>query len=596
MAEAVRGTLVRMTDEDREKSQNDRADLPQPAGSVPDAGSETPVADATPTAPAQPDTPAAGTGVNATERPPATPPIAPAVPAAEPVAPAPAPAPEPETAQPVQPAAVEPVAVEPAVAEPAVAEPAVAEPAVVDAVAPDSVAPDAAVAAEVAAEAVRPAPAGPDSPWQQPAGDESVQYPPAGYAAPAPGDTMVTQSLPAAGYGQFGAPPPPDAPGVPGAWGQPAPQPPSRGKRWFAAGAAAVVLVVGGGVVGGVTVNATSDGSVVESPVVSNPVSHKTGSLAKMIQQVMPTVVDLSAQPNGGASGDEGSGVIIRSDGMILTNNHVVSSVAASGGTITVTFSNGKTTTAKVVGTDATGDLAVVQAQHVSGLKVATLGDSSKLRVGDGVIAIGSPLGLQGSVSEGIVSALNRPYTASDESQDQQNPFLQNQQQGTSSYTIPNAIQTDAAINPGNSGGPLLNMSGQVVGIDSAIKGDSNIGIGFAIPINTAKPTADSLMKGDTVQHARLGVSVTDAVSASQSTSGSAQGALVASVSSGGPAAQAGLKKGDVITKVDSTTITDADSLVAAVSAHKPGDKVTITYERNGKTGVVTATLGKQTN
>jgi putative serine protease PepD len=434
----------------------------------------------------------------------------------------------------------------------------------------------------------------------------------------------ATGQFAALGGGAGGHPtqqvPPYGSGGGPGAWQQPAPfgaQPakPRAARRWLAAGAAAVVLVLGGGVVGGVTVHALDGNGVTESPVVSTPVSSKGGSLANMVAQVQPSVVSLKVQPDNSQSGDEGSGVIIRSDGMILTNNHVVSSVADGGGTITVTFSDGKQASAKVVGTDPAGDLAVVQAQGKSGLKPATLGDSSKMRVGDGVVAIGSPLGLEGSVTQGIVSALNRSYSVAAEDQQpqqqNQNPFNfgqprknQQQQQGSgSTVTIPNAIQTDAAINPGNSGGPLLNMAGQVIGINSAIRGaDSssgqagNIGIGFAIPINTAKSTADQLIDGKKVQHALFGVKVGDAVSDGQGASGTPQGALVADVTKGGPADKAGLKKGDVITEVDGTQVTDSASLVSVISAHKPGDKVKITYSRNGSTKTTTATLTKSPN
>jgi putative serine protease PepD len=338
-----------------------------------------------------------------------------------------------------------------------------------------------------------------------------------------------------------------------------------------------------------------------ESTVVSSPVSTKGGSLADMVKQVRPSVVSLKVQ--AGQSGDEGSGVIISTNGMIVTNNHVVEAAAGGNGSIQVTFDDGTTAPAKIVGRDPSGDLAVVQAQGKSDLKPATIGNSDKLAPGDGVVAIGSPLGLEGTVTQGIVSALNRSYTVSTEQQQpqQQNPFLdprkqqQQQQQGSSTITIPNAIQTDAAINPGNSGGPLLNMSGQVIGINSAIRSSDSsgsgqggsIGIGFAIPINVAKATADKLIKGEKVQHPLFGVSVATA----SDSNGNGSGALVAAVTKGGPADKAGLKKGDVITKVDDTKVPDSDTLVSVVAQHQPGDKVKVTYTRDGKTHTATATL-----
>ena len=419
-------------------------------------------------------------------------------------------------------------------------------------------------------------------PWYQPVG----AYGPAGYGAPA--GAVGPPGGPYGGYGQ---------PGGPGS------RPASGARKWLVGAAAALVLVLAGGAVGGVTVHALDGGTVVNSPVAASDASAKKGSLAAMVQSVMPSVVSIKVTTS--QQEDEGSGVIIRSDGMILTNNHVVEAAASGNGSIEVDFSDGSTASAKIIGRDPTGDLAVIQASGRSGLKPATLGDSSALRVGDSVVAIGSPLGLEGSVTQGIVSALNRSYSVQDDQQQQQGqgqqPFGNNQQQQSgTTITIPNAIQTDAAINPGNSGGPLLNLSGQVIGINSAIRGadssgsgqSGNIGIGFAIPINTAHQAADQLIKSGKVQHAYLGVQITDATGDTQSNSGTAQGALVSAVTSGGPAAKAGLAKGDVITKVDGTTIPDSDSLVAAIQKHKPGDRITVTYTRNGQTKTASVTLG----
>jgi putative serine protease PepD len=211
--------------------------------------------------------------------------------------------------------------------------------------------------------------------------------------------------------------------------------------------------------------------------------SATASSLASVAAAVKPSVVTVIVRSAGQEA--EGSGIILRSDGVVLTNNHVVAAGAAA--SITVQLSNGQTAPATVVGTDPATDLAVIKAHGVSGLKAATLGDSSSLQVGDAVLAIGSPLGLEGSVTEGIVSALDRTITVAGDNH--------------TSETLQDAIQTDAAINPGNSGGPLVNSAGQVVGITTAnasVSGQSSgsIGVGFAIPIDDAKQVINQLMSG----------------------------------------------------------------------------------------------------
>jgi putative serine protease PepD len=284
------------------------------------------------------------------------------------------------------------------------------------------------------------------------------------------------------------------------------------------------------------------------------------------------------------------------SNGSILTNNHVISA-AADGGTITVTFSNGDTAKATIVGRDASTDLAVIKASGVSNLKPATFGDSDSVHVGDTVLAIGSPLGLEGSVSAGIISALHRPVDVGSDEQ-QQNPFgdpfgqqQQQQSQGSGTSTVLNdAIQTDAPINPGNSGGPLVDAQARVIGINSAIASLSgggtgqsgNIGVGFAIPVDEAQRVATQLLKGQTVTHAVLGVSASDGTG----------GARVEAVTASSGAAKAGLKAGDVITKVDGTTVSDATGLTAAIRTHQAGDTVRLTYTRDGSSHTATATLG----
>ena len=304
--------------------------------------------------------------------------------------------------------------------------------------------------------------------------------------------------------------------------------------------------------------------------------------------KVLPTVVEIKTQQG------EGSGFIVSSDGQIITNNHVIAD-AVGGGAIEVDFQNGKTAQAKIIGRDPTTDVAVIKAQSVSGLPTATLGTSSSLQIGQQVVAIGSPFDLAGTVTSGIVSSLHRPVNVGDELTPQspqgQSPFGQQQQQPSTAtqQTVLDAIQTDAAINPGNSGGPLVNMQGQVIGMNSAISSPSSsaqsqggsVGIGFSIPVDQAKRTAQQIIQTGKATQAQLGVSVTD----TQNGSG---GATIKDVTAGGAAEKAGIKAGDVVTKLNDRVITSADSLVAAVHAQASGDNVTLTLS-SGKT--VQATL-----
>ncbi len=238
-------------------------------------------------------------------------------------------------------------------------------------------------------------------------------------------------------------------------------------------------------------------------------------------------------------------------------------------------FNDGSAKKARVIGTDPLTDLAVIKAEDVSGLQPASIGQSNKISVGENVVAIGSPFGLEATVTSGIVSATNRPVSVGSSEGTQSQP--------SQDTTYP-AIQTDAAINPGNSGGPLVDLDGDVVGINSSIRTASDgslgssaqggsIGLGFAIPISKVWPVVQQLRQGETPTHARMGVSVTDA----SSDSGLLTGAGVEAVTAGSPAEKAGLKKGDVITKVDGEVITGSESLVATVRGHRPGDTVTLT-------------------
>jgi putative serine protease PepD len=295
--------------------------------------------------------------------------------------------------------------------------------------------------------------------------------------------------------------------------------------------------------------------------------------------KVLPSVVKIDVEGAQGAG--SGSGIILSSDGEILTNNHVVE-LAGQGGSISVDFNDGTRAPAEVIGTDPLTDTAVIKARDVSGLTPATIGKSGDLHVGQGVVAIGSPFGLDSTVTSGIVSALDRPVDVGSDGQG-----------NTTTYP---AIQTDAAINPGNSGGPLVDLAGNVVGINASIRtansvgGEAgSIGLGFAIPMDEVIPIVDQMRNGETPTHARLGISVSPV--ATRPGAEVTEGAEIQEVNAGSTADAAGLTKGDVITKVDDHIITDADSLVATIRSYRPGDKVTVTYEHAGDTKTVTLEL-----
>jgi putative serine protease PepD len=312
--------------------------------------------------------------------------------------------------------------------------------------------------------------------------------------------------------------------------------------------------------------------------------SRPAGTVAAVAQAVLPSVVSI-LETNGNSAG-EGSGILLDTQGHILTNNHVVAE-AASGGSLTVTFQDGSSQKATIVGRDPLTDIAVIKIPASANLKPARLGSSAGLRVGDQVVAIGSPLGLSGTVTEGIVSALNRPVVTS------QDTNSANAQQAAIS-----AIQTDAAINPGNSGGALVDADGAVVGINSAIAtvasqsqgGQSgNIGVGFAIPIDQAKRIAAQLIGGQTPTHAVLGVTLDQSQESSFTTVGAKVSQLT---SSNGAAAKAGIKAGDVISKVNGDIVQGPDGLRATIRSFAPGTTVDITYERGGVEHTIKVTLG----
>jgi putative serine protease PepD len=357
----------------------------------------------------------------------------------------------------------------------------------------------------------------------------------------------------------------------------------------------AAALVVGGAAgVGGAAAysawfedeGAFGGGSAVTtSQVVDSGDDDETGTdVAKVAAAVLPSVVKLDVAGAEGAG--SGSGVIISSDGRILTNNHVAE-VAENGGSITISFSDGSTAPAEIVGLDPITDIAVVQAQGVSGLTPATIGRSADLEVGEDVVAIGSPYGLDATVTSGIVSALGRPVDVGRDAE--------------GNVTAYPAVQTDAAINPGNSGGPLVDSQGRVVGINSSIRtsgtsavGESSgsIGLGFAIPIDDVLPIVEQINAGEEPTHALLGISVQPVQSAADGGAPVDAGAQVAEVSPGSAAEEAGLEEGDVVTGVDDTRIADPDSLITTVRSYRPGDEVEVTYLRGGDEETTTLTLG----
>ena len=287
-----------------------------------------------------------------------------------------------------------------------------------------------------------------------------------------------------------------------------------------------------------------------------------------------------------GNQGGEGSGVVLSRDGLILTNNHVVESASGAGsGAITVTLNDGTSASASIVGRDPSADIAVIKMANQSNLTPIAIGSSANLAVGQNVVAVGSPLGLAGTVTSGIISALNRPVSAGGAASGQN--------------SVLDAIQTDAAINPGNSGGALVNMNGQLIGINSAIASlggsssggaqSGSIGLGFAIPIDQANRIDQELITQGTATQAVLGVSITATPAGALSTS---TGAIIAAVSPGGPADKAGITAGSVVTRVDDRVIPDGDSLVAAIRSHAPGDTISLTVQDStGGTHTVQVTL-----
>ncbi|HRC40386.1 trypsin-like peptidase domain-containing protein [Nostocoides sp.] len=429
-----------------------------------------------------------------------------------------------------------------------------------------------------------PSPNPPSSPWS---------------AAERP-DTDATAPL---WFGdRVGAPAPDSAP-TPTTWSAPVPpsDPPAatpslpRRPRRTWPGLVAVSLLSAGLASGGTYAAvraADGPGATPTAPsAATQNVSPATTSAAQDIRQinpnapdwtataatVTPSVVAITVATQGG--GSQGSGVIIDGSGHILTNNHVVD--GAQEGGLQVTLADGRIHDARIAGTDPSTDLAVVTiTDPPSDLKAIALGDSAALRVGDPVMAVGNPLGLAGTVTTGIISALNRPVTTGD-----------NQGQGEPVYT--NAVQTSAAINPGNSGGALVDADGKLIGINSSIastgSNSGNIGIGFAIPVNEAKVIADQLIATGAAEHAFLGVNLGDGEG--QDGTATRAGARIAAVTPNTPAATAGLRAGDIVVAIKGITVESRDSLIAHIRAERVGAQVTLTVLRGGARQDIEVTL-----
>jgi putative serine protease PepD len=418
--------------------------------------------------------------------------------------------------------------------------------------------------------------------------------------------------------------------------GEPTP-PKKRGGAGIVVLAAAVAAIVGGvsgaGIAVAVGANNNTNAAVSEAGPTSITVNDKKNAtdITAVAAKASPSVVTINVTASDEAG--TGSGIVLTSDGYVLTNTHVVTLDGdTSNTTIQVETNDGRLLAAKVVGTDPTDDLAVIKLQNVTGMQPAQFADSSKLNVGDMAIAIGAPLGLSGTVTNGIISALNRSITVAsaaapsggdssngDSGGSGSSPFnfwnfgdgsgssggsqTQNQSNSAASTVVLSVIQTDAAINPGNSGGALLDSDGKVIGVNCAIASASqsstdgsqsgSIGVGFAIPSNVALRIANDIIKNGHATHGLLGASVEDVTTDGSATTSKTVGAKIASVSAGGAASKAGIQAGDVVTNFNGIPITGATDLTAQVRVLEAGTKASITYVRGGKVVKTTVTLGQ---
>ncbi|MEU7988539.1 trypsin-like peptidase domain-containing protein [Streptosporangium canum] len=417
--------------------------------------------------------------------------------------------------------------------------------------------------------------------WGDPSGrarqDTAVFGPPAGPPPP------PSQAF---GMGPGWAPPPG---GYAGAGYAGAAAPGRRGPRTSTLVVLAVVIALLASTLGSVGTYLLTRPSVSDrdpsftlgkAPTGSN--SRPPDSIAGVAAKVLPSVVSLAV--DGGTSASTGSGFLIKG-GYVVTNNHVVAA-AAPGGEIQIQFSNRKSTSARIIGRDPESDLAVVKPEETFGAPEISLGNSDNVVVGDPVVAIGSPLGLVGTVTSGIVSSLNRPVQAGEEN--------------SSDTTWLSAIQTDAAINPGNSGGPLVNANGEVIGVNSAIAtlgrsagGQSgSIGLGFAIPVNHARRIAEELVTTGVAKKSRIGITIDQTYQGAGVRIDSEVKQGTRPVEPDGPADKAGLKPGDVILEVNGTVVQDSTELIALIRNKAPGEKLSIKFQRGGQEKTATVTVG----
>jgi putative serine protease PepD len=353
------------------------------------------------------------------------------------------------------------------------------------------------------------------------------------------------------------------------------------GWLWPAVATLALFVGLAGGALGGAIQDslAGSDepGTGIESTGAQTdaPLPAANGSVAAVAEKLLPSTVQIVAEYQGESDGATGSGFVLDRSGHIVTNNHVVASAAEDDGSVEIVDQEGNHFTAEILGRSAVYDLAVLQVEGAKQLPPAALGSSTALNIGDPVVAFGAPLGLTSTVTAGIISARDRPVTTGDSADD-------------ASYI--NAVQTDAAINPGNSGGPLVDLQGRVIGVNSAIAttggyGEAgNIGVGFAIPIEQVKVTVDQILKTGQARYPVIGAKV-------QTGGKTDEGAEISEVLPDSPAEEAGLKRGDVVTRIGEDRVTDGIALIVKIRTHQPGDRVDFTVERDGEQRQVSLTL-----